>query len=196
MPILYESYTKPPTRQRFQEKEKRYETGLPPSLTIDFWGSRASAEKDVEVRWDERYTTLHQALLYATAHGNVPFPSPAIQARWYVNDHAVASRMWTGPESCKTKTVETNIGAHLINGWNTFKIEIVKGVHLPGTPGIDGHKCYFVAQYTGEPPIVKPKPTPEEQLMTYIKYGAIATIAIGGLYIGGRAIAEWRRRKT
>lgn len=195
MPFLYETYARPPARRRLEITEKRYETGLPPSLTIGFFDSRASAERNVEVRWDERYTTLRQALLSVTAHGSVPFPSPAIQARWYVNDQAVASLIWTGPESCKTKTTRANIGAYLKNGWNKFEVEIVKGVHLPGSPGIDGHNCYFVAQFTGEPPIVKPEPTPEEKMGEYVKWGIAGGVILGILYIGTKAIAEWRRRK-
>lgn len=192
MPILYEDYQRP-KRRRLQITEKRYETGLPDKLTIGFWDSMKSAERKVDVRWDEKYTLLHQALLYVKAHGNVPFPSPAFQARWYVNGHPVITLNWTGPESCTVKDSITNIGAHLINGMNTFKIELVKGVHLPGTPSIRDHSCYFVAQFTGEPPSVKPEPTLTEKLITY---GIIGTVALGGLYVGTKVIAERRRRKT
>jgi len=208
MPILYETYAKPILkrpliRPRGFQEERHYnlldpEVAKPPLPSKISFGafSGGSLKKDtyVDVTWDEKKTTMNQCLLTWTAHfwralGSVS----ANEVRFYVNDVVVSARGWTSFEGgCSTKgnPEGLNIGAHIKNGKNKFSIELTRSWEAAAS-GIDAITAFFVAQFTGEPPSVKPPPP---EWWPYVKYGLIAVGAIAAVAVTVPLIREWRRK--
>lgn len=213
MPILYETYAspviqRPPSVRRrgfYTEKEFNLldSTVASPPLPNHigfgaFTGGSIRKDTYVDVVWDTKKTVLNQALLRWSAHlwravGSIS----AMEARIYVNDVAVSTRpFYSLDPTCTTKGVSegVNIGMHLKNGRNKFSFELARSWEVAAS-GVDGISVRFVAQFTGEEPGVTPPPTTSQQLLTYLKWGIVGAVAIGGVYVGTKAIAEWRKKK-
>ena len=159
---------------------KRYPIPFPKEIVLGGSVSSDSKEVGVDVVWDERKTIINQALLTAFIHGRNdgwPFAPRAFEARFYVNDYIVAARGWGAVASCLTQTVDTNIGAYLLNGRNRFKLEIVASWG-PFSVGADAITADLEVWFTGKEPTVKPTPP---EWVKYVMWGAIGFGAIAFL---------------
>jgi len=171
----------------------------PKEMSIPSFGtSGGKADTYIQITWDERVTTINQAMLTWSAHYFVGiYRQRAAEVRIYVNDNIVSSAGWQAYEGCQTKGQfqGTNIGAYIKNGANKFTIELV-GSWSPEVSGVDNITGFLVVQFQGKEPTVKPPPPgslPGEEWMNYLKWGAIAAGFIAVVYIGVRAY-EARRK--
>lgn len=213
-PILYESYAAPIVKRPSFVKRRGFYTEkeynlldsavakppLPDHIGFGvFTGGSIRKDTYVDVVWDTTKTVLNQALLRWSAHlwravGSIS----AMEARIYVNDVVVSTRpFYSTDPTCTTRGASegVNIGMHLKNGRNKFSFELARSWE-PAASGVDAINVRFVAQFTGEEPGVTPPPTTTEQILKYVKWGIVGAVALGGLYIGTKAIAEYRRRKA
>ena len=165
---------------------KRYKIPFPPDLILGGSVSSGMVEARLDVKWDERYTVLNQALLTATLHGRNdgwPFAPRSFEARLYVNDNLVAARGWMAEPTCGTKTVDTNVGAYFLNGRNRFKLELVASWG-PLACGVDAITCDVELWYTGkEPKVTKPPPEWFEKIWPYLKWGLIGVGVVGAVLV-------------
>jgi len=159
---------------------KRYRIPLPNSLILGGFETSKTAEAEISVTWDERYTTVHYAAFYATLHGRNdgwPFAPRAFEARFFMNENLIASRGWGAEPSCRTQEIETGVLAYLLNGWNKFKLEVVASWG-PLPVGPDAITAGLEVEFTGREPRVQ---LPPPWWWPYVKWGLVGVGAIAGL---------------
>jgi len=179
-----------------QEEEKnikRYRIAFPPELILAGSQGTKVAEAGLDVTWDERYTTLQQALLVFSAHGrNDGWPAfpRSVEARLYVNDFLVGTRGWPGYwAACATQTIDANVGAYFISGRNRFRLEVV-GSWGPLAAGIDGISGDLELQFLGKEPTVKPPPP---EWFEYVKWPLVGLGVVAALFIGLKVFEAVKR---
>jgi len=166
---------------------KEFKIPFPESLEAGWWADSARVEKPLIITWDERVTTLHTAWVEGYAHGWIAFLGPSFEYRLLANEVYIDSEVWTGPESCTTKRLESG-SFYPINGENRFALEIKKA--LPTQPvGLSGIDLKVVCLFTGEQPMVKEKPP---QWWKYVKWGLIGGGCLLAVYAG---IELWKRAR-
>lgn len=192
MPFLYESYAKKSrlTRRRVigqEEVETIIDVPFPSTMGGTCFEYSEVAEEKVLIKWNPKEIKVLGISLRGSAGSDFPFPGAFyIDLFLYVNDNLVVTKRfrWGGSASW-----DTDIAAHIKNGWNTFKAEIKKPGCNAWVKGLD----VYVSFYSN---VIPEHRTEEEQLMRYIKYGVISAVVIGGLFVGIKAIAALRRGKT
>jgi len=136
-------------------------------------------EKKVQITWDAKAITDLNIELRGSAGSDWPFPNSwYIDLFLYVNDALVVSRRFT--PSNLTATWATNIGAHIINGWNTFRAEISK-------PGCNAWVKSLDVYVWFQSNLIPKTKTQEQQLMEYLTWGAVGVGILGAVYLGIRA---------
>jgi len=203
MALLYETVAMPKKLrgQRLQEiTTKTYRILFSPSLFTGWnpWETYTSEEKSIDIKWDEKATTLNQISLKGNLHAIQPFAAPSVGFRISVNGLATVSRDWLG--DCTTATFDTNIYGKIRNGTNTLKLEVHKNTPGFGTCGFDNILIEIEAQFVGKPPDIKPTPeTWLEKLIAFIQENAL-WIGLGTVTIVGVVtipkIIEARRKKV
>jgi len=203
MPIIYETYAKPVlkrpvfARRRGFQQEKQYnlldpdiaKPPLPSKLKFGvFTGGSLRKDAYVDVTWDEKVTTMTQCLLTWSAHHFGAYY--LMETRMYVNDVVVSARDMDAPCAVRGNLEGLNIGVHMKNGTNKFSIEVRRSWGVLES-GIDAITAFFVAQFEGKEPSVKPPPP---TWWPYLKYGLIGVGAIAAVGITVPLIMKWRRK--
>jgi len=151
-------------------------------------GSATMTGVTPKISWDERVTTINQAILRCSAHAYCNFHD-LVTVYWKFNNQLVVSRQ-NYPCSEMGNPEGTNVGAYLINGEeNTMFIELTRlGLFQVG---IDHISADLEIWFQGKPPTVT---YPEPEWMQYVKWGAVAAVILAGVYIGVKAY-ESRKKK-
>ena len=201
MALLYEPVTYPRARmRRYQESTtKSYRIPFSSSLLAPLIERFASETKQMEIKWDEKVTTLNQVSIKGSVHGVQPFAAPSIDFLISVNGLAAVSRFGIG--GCQTATFDTNIYGKIVNGTNTFNLDIGKTTPGVGTSGLDNILVEVEAQFVGQPPDIKPTPTTWlEKLTAFLQENAlwigVGTVAIVGIITVPKIIEARRRRRV
>lgn len=171
---------------------KHYPVKFPSStLATPSWpvsGSAILTGVTPTITWDEKVTTINQAILRCSAHA-WSAAHDLVTVYWKFNNILVVSRQ-NYPCSEMGNPEGTNVGAYLINGEaNTMVIELTRlGLFQVGIENITAD---LEVWFQGKEPTVT---YPEPEWLTYLKWGAVAAGIIGVAYIGVR-FYEARKKK-
>lgn len=197
MPLLYELQLQPRQTRSYQEIIKTFRIPFSSSLFTGWAGAYASEEKLMEIKWDTKKTTLTQVVLKVNMHAIQPFAAPSVGFNISVNGLAAIAQDWLG--GCTSVMTETNIMGKIVNGVNTFKLEIHKNTPGLGDCGFDNILIQVEATWTGQPPEIEPPPeTWLEKLMDFLQKNAlwlgVGTVAIVGVTVVLPKVIEARRK--
>ena len=170
---------------------KRYTIKFPSDniKVPEFWSSNTMKGETPKIQWDEKVTTINQAIFRCSAHGYAGFGGGQMQVAWKFNETLIISR-GGGPCNEMGNPQGTNVGAYLINGLpNTTTIEVVKNWGF--VVGIENITADLEVWFQGKEPTVT---YPEPEWLTYLKWGALGVGILGVAYLGIRAY-EARKKK-
>ena len=195
MSILYETYSRP---RRLQVERKRYR------IDFDLKIHEGTTTGRGTITWNPDKTQIVAASLQAVGDlvlgGATPLTAVRGSVSFIVNgivDGEHLSDVCFIGECHNPFSLLYPVKGLVQNGENEVKIEIRKSFGWPTWIEVRNFSCYIVIDFEGESPEVDigPPPSAGEIALGYVKWGIAGAIGLGVLYIGTKAIAEWRRKK-
>lgn len=176
--------------QRINGQEIHKDIWVGKRLTVNAFKWADSAIERFEQTWDPTKTTLKRATFNFVITGYVPYsiPIPSIEAWLRVNGVDVGHGGWAPWTSGTSASGTVDVTSFFRNGWNTLEAQL-NGYFLTLECAVV-ISAEFVFEYEGEapPPPKTEKEKQMEEIMTYVKWGAIGVVAVVGVYLGIRAI--------
>jgi len=149
------------------------------TLKVGVWGSGASDEREIDIKWSEEKTRILSARVRYVADTDAGLP---VAYRVYLDDRKVVDETMDGYTFPKHVEGSQDITTLLANGTNKFRVVTVKGWMWVMSYTLKT-SVYLDIEYEGEPPSIglPRKPFPWEKVREYAQVAVIGATVVGGV---------------